>query len=137
MSELARNDNWQTGSANHVWDFMNRFRNLAPAIHRQRLVIEGYPKVPITADDIKRFLSQLSDELGMRELIEPVTHRSDTYGWAGWIHWETSGAHFYAWERPLLFFSVDIYTCKSFEPDAAVEFTRHFFEASDVVAKEF
>ena len=37
------------------------------------------------------------------QLLEPVTHRSDRYGWAGWIHWETSGAHFYAWEQPRLF----------------------------------
>lgn len=115
----------------------SRFHDLAPAIHRQRLVIEGYPKAPVTDHDIKRFLSQLSDELDMKELIEPVTHRSDTYGWAGWIHWETSGAHFYAWDRPVLFFSVDIYTCKPFKPERAVAFTQQFFEASDVAAKEF
>ena len=36
----------------------------------------------------------------MTLLIDPVTHRSDRYGWAGWVHWETSGAHFYAWEVP-------------------------------------
>ena len=50
----------------------------------------------------------------MHLLLDPVTHRSDRYGWAGWVHWETSGAHFYAWEDPL-FFSVDIYTCKPFD----------------------
>lgn len=116
---------------------MNQFRDLAPTIHRQRLVIEGYPKAAITDEDIKRFLSRLSHELDMKELIEPVTHRSDTYGWAGWIHWETSGAHFYAWEQPLLFFSVDIYTCKPFDPGRAVRFTRCFFDARDITAKEF
>ena len=115
---------------------MSEFRDLAPTIHRQRLVIEGYPKARVTDSDIKRFLSQLSAELGMKELIEPRTHRSDTYGWAGWIHWEASGAHFYAWEHPVLFFSVDIYTCKLFEPDAAVRFTKRFFEASDITSKE-
>lgn len=73
----------------------------------------------------------------MTELTEPVTHRSDAYGWAGWIHWETSGAHFYAWDQPLLFFSVDIYTCKPFEPDKAVDFTRRTFGASDITAKDF
>lgn len=116
---------------------MNQFRDLAPAIHRQRLVIEGYPPAPITDSDIRRFLSRLSSALGMTALMEPVTHRSDTYGWAGWLHWETSGAHFYAWEQPLLFFSVDIYTCKPFNAEAAVEFTRQFFEASAVATKEF
>lgn len=134
---LAAN-RWLDGQVrNDEWRCATRFHDLAPSIHRQRLVIEGYPRKPITDTDIKRFLSRLSTELDMKDLIEPVTHRSDTYGWAGWIHWETSGAHFYAWEQPLLFFSVDIYTCKPFNPVAAIHFTSNFFEASDVTAKDF
>jgi S-adenosylmethionine decarboxylase len=90
-------------------------RDLAPQIYRQRAVIEGYPKKNITAHEIKQYLSKLSDVIGMKTLLDPVTHRSDKYGEAGWIHWESSGAHFYAWEQPILFFSVDIYTCKKFD----------------------
>lgn len=112
-------------------------RDLAPTIHRQRLVVEGYPKTAISDSQIKDYLNKLSNELAMHTLIEPVTHRSDKYGWAGWIHWETSGAHFYAWEQPLLFFSVDIYTCKPFDPKKATEFTKEYFQASEVVHKEF
>ena len=111
-------------------------KDLAPAILRQRLVIEGYPQEAISDVDIKTYLAELSARIDMTQLIEPVTHRSDQYGWAGWIHWETSGAHFYAWEQPLLFFSVDIYTCKSFDPQVAVAFTREFFKASDIVWRE-
>lgn len=111
-------------------------KDLAPAILRQRLVVEGYPAKPISDADIKAYLSELSTRINMTELLEPVTHRSDQYGWAGWIHWETSGAHFYAWEQPLLFFSVDIYTCKAFDVQTAVEFTREFFKASDIVWRE-
>ncbi len=111
--------------------------DLAPEIYRQRLVIEGTPTAPIGADDIVEYLRGLSITCGMVTLIEPVTHRSDRYGWAGWIHWETSGAHFYAWETPKLFFSVDVYTCKAFDPLAAVAYTREFFRASVTVAKEF
>ena len=113
------------------------WRDLAPDIHRQRLVIEGVPARPIGAAQIRRYLSALSVETGMVQLLEPVTHRSDRYGWAGWIHWETSGAHFYAWEQPRLFFSVDVYTCKAFDADAAVAFTAHFLHADPVVAKSF
>ncbi len=112
-------------------------KDLAPDIYRQRLVIEGHPKGPISDNDIKTYLSQLSKHIEMKELIEPVTHRSDLYGWAGWIHWETSGAHFYAWEQPRLFFSVDIYTCKAFDPASAVAFTKHFFDADTIEYKEF
>jgi S-adenosylmethionine decarboxylase len=111
--------------------------DLAPMIHRQRLVIEGTPAAPITDRAITTYLSGLSAVCGMVTLIEPVTHRSERYGWAGWIHWETSGAHFYAWEQPLLFFSVDIYTCRAFSVPDAVEYTRDFFAAREIVAKAF
>ena len=111
------------------------WRDLAPEILRQRLVVEGVPARPIDDAKIRAYLSALSRAVGMVQLIEPVTHRSDLYGWAGWIHWETSGAHFYAWEQPRLFFSVDVYTCKAFDVDTAVSFTRRFLDARTVVAK--
>lgn len=113
------------------------WRDLAPDILRQRLVIEGVPARPVDDEQIRQYLSELSREVDMVQLIEPVTHRSDRYGWAGWIHWETSGAHFYAWEQPRLFFSVDVYTCKAFDVDTAVSFTRGFFAAGPIVAKSF
>lgn len=111
--------------------------DLAPEIYRQRLVVEGLVDRPIERHEIVEYLSQLSKVLDMITVLEPVTHESDLYGWAGWIHWETSGAHFYAWDRPRLFFSVDIYTCKWFSNDQAVEFTRNFFNARQVVSRAF
>jgi S-adenosylmethionine/arginine decarboxylase-like enzyme len=111
--------------------------DLAPTIHRQRLIIEGLCDDPISAAEICEYLQLLSEVCGMRVLTEPVTHRSDRYGWAGWIHWETSGAHFYAWEEPHCFFSVDLYTCKAFDPLAAIDFTAAFFRTRRVVAKAY
>lgn len=111
--------------------------DLAPMITRQRLVIEGIPKQPITDEAITEYLSHLSKVLKMKTLLAPITHRSDKFGWSGWIHWETSGAHFYAWEKPMLFFSVDIYTCKKFKVEDAVRFTEHYFAATKVVYKSF
>jgi hypothetical protein len=110
--------------------------NLAPAIYRQRLVVEGLCPTVISDEDIRRFLSELSDVCGMRRLIEPMTHRSRRYGWAGWIHWEESGAHFYSWEQPILFFSVDVYTCKPFDAQRVLEFTATFFGATELVGRE-
>ena len=112
-------------------------KDLAPEIHRQRLVIEGYPANPISDDDIKNYLSKMSEVLEMNKLQEPVTNLSSRYGWAGWIHWENSGAHFYAWESPTLFFSVDIYTCKPFDPQKAVKFTSEFLGSDTIEFKEF
>jgi S-adenosylmethionine/arginine decarboxylase-like enzyme len=111
--------------------------DLAPEIFRQRLVIEGTCTEAITDHQIKQYLSELSGVLKMHTVLEPITHRSDMYGWAGWIHWETSGAHFYAWEQPRLFFSVDIYTCKEFDVQQAVEFTRNYFNATKIEHKSF
>jgi hypothetical protein len=111
-------------------------RDLAPRIHRQRLVIEGTCQAPIDDQNIRGYLNALSGVCDMKLLTAPVTHRSDRYGWAGWIHWETSGAHFYAWDDPL-FFSVDIYTCKAFDPGAVVPFTADYFDALEIVSFAF
>lgn len=116
---------------------MRHMRDLAPAILRQRLVIEGLPQARISAEQIKQYLSELSLVLKMTALMEPVTHSSPSYGWAGWIHWETSGAHFYAWDTPQLFFSVDIYTCKEFSVQEAVSYTAKFFQADTLEHHSF
>ena len=112
-------------------------QDLAPTICRQRLVVEGLCSKPITAGSIAGYLSRLSAVIDVVALMEPVTHQSPLYGWAGWIHWETSGAHFYAWDEPAVFFSVDVYACKAFSPHAVVELTREWFDATEVVFKEF
>ena len=113
------------------------WRDLAPQILRQRLVVEGTCDQPIDAVQIRDYLNQLADVCAMQTLTEPVTHRSQRYGWAGWVHWETSGAHFYAWEQPLLFFSIDIYTCKAFDPDRVIDFTAQYFDTNDIVGRSF
>ena len=115
----------------------HEMRDLAPMIIRRRLVIEGTCRWPIIEDQIKRYLAKLSEVCDMRLLAEPVTHQSERYGWAGWVHWESSGAHFYAWDTPTLFFSVDIYTCSEFDVERACEFTRVFFQAPQAVATLF
>lgn len=112
-------------------------KNLAPEIYRQRAVIEGFPKKPLTAHDVEKYLSGLSNALDMLTLAEPVTHRSPKFGEAGWIHWESSGAHFYAWDQPRLFFSVDIYTCKPFRIKKAIDYTKDFFKIDHVEYDEF
>lgn len=116
---------------------VNDQKDLAPEIIRQRMVIEGVPADPIGADDIARYLVGLSEVCEMTLLIDPVTHRSDRFGWAGWVHWESSGAHFYAWEQPQLFFSVDIYTCRAFSAERVAAYTSECFRPSELVAFQF
>ncbi len=116
--------------------YADEMPDLAPSIYRQRLVIEGTCDNPVSDADIRDYLVGLSAVCDMKILLDPVTHRSDRFGWAGWVHWEGSGAHLYAWDRPL-FFSVDVYTCKAFDVGRAVEYTRRFFAARQIVAKAF
>ena len=111
--------------------------DLAPEILRQRLVVEGLVDTPISAEQIETYLSELSVVVDMITLLPPVTHESSTFGWAGWIHWESSGAHFYAWDRPRLFFSVDIYTCKRFDPKLALDFTAEYFSSTQCVGQVY
>ena len=66
---------------------------------------EGKCDQPITDSQIKEYLSKLSVALDMKTLIEPVTHKSEKFGWAGWIHWDSSGCHFYAWNKPFPFYN--------------------------------
>ncbi len=114
-----------------------QWRDLAPQILRQRLVVEGTCAEPIHALHIRQYLNRLANVCEMRALTRPVTHRSPRYGWAGWIHWETSGAHFYAWDQPVLFFSVDVYTCKAFDPDRVIDFTAQYFDTDNIVGRAF
>jgi hypothetical protein len=117
--------------------YADEMPDLAPSIYRQRLVIEGTCDDPVSDAAIRDYLVGLSTVCDMKILLDPVTHRSDRFGWAGWVHWEGSGAHVYAWDRPLLFFSVDVYTCKAFDVAPTVEYTRRFFAAQQIVAKAF
>ena len=110
-------------------------KDLAPKIYRQRLIVEGKCAEIITDAQIREYLAELSEKLQMHALTTPITHRSDKFGWAGWIHWETSGCHFYAWDTPFPFFSADIYTCKKFDVDVAVNYTKEFFHATEIEHK--
>lgn len=112
-------------------------KNLAPEVYRQRMVMEGLRIEPFTAEEISAYLLKLGEVLDMISLAHPFTHLSETYGWSAWMHWETSGVHFYSWDkREPVFFSVDIYTCKRFDPQIAMDFTKEYFKAIEIVSKE-
>jgi hypothetical protein len=110
--------------------------DLAPSIYRQRMILEGTRRDPLTSYDIENYLKALSVHCGMAQLIKPVTHRSERYGWSGWVHWEASGAHFYAWDDPV-FFSVDIYTCAPFDPHKVAMFTADYLTSTSLVGRTY
>ena len=113
-------------------------KNLEPKIIRQRLIIEAQYERELDEDDISRFLLELGRMLKMTVDIEPFIRRTegDTHaGLYGYVHWIESGSHVYAWES-YKFLSVDIYTCKHFSVEDAVNFVKDFFNTTEMVFEE-
>ena len=118
------------------------WKNLAPNIIRQRLIIEGTTIEIVEPPAIAEYLRELANITKMVVLGGPFTRSAHECGYAGWIHWKTSGGHFYsypgaAWggkNDPL--FTVDTYTCKPFSVPEAVEFTIRYFNPIKMVWKE-
>src|SRR3989338_2490669 len=111
------------------------WKDLSPTIYRKRLIIEGVPNKVVDKNKIDDYLNRLSKLLKMTLVIAPLTRENPRYGLSSYIYWEESGTHFYHWKNPL-FFSVDIYTCKKFKTEVAVEFTKNYFQVSEVVWKD-
>jgi len=112
------------------------WKNLAPDLVRQRLLIEGTSKEVVGPEEIKSYLLKLAEVTEMEILSGPFAYPAHEVGYGGWIHWVTSGAHFYSYSTDPPLFTVDIYTCKPFAVEKAVEFTREFFGALEIVWKE-
>ena len=115
---------------------MNTWKNLAPDLVRQRIVIEGTTKEIVGPEQIKAYLLALADVTKMEVLSGPFSYSAHEMGYGGWIHWKTSGSHFYSYPTTPPLFTVDIYTCKPFSPDDVVTFTKNFFHAIEIVWKE-
>ena len=112
------------------------WKNLAPNIIRQRVIIECTTKNIAEPDQIKDYLMKLADFTKMEVMSGPYTSNAHEMGWSGWIHWKTSGAAAYSYPGDPALFTVDCYTCKPFSAEKAAEFTRQYFNAIDLVFKE-
>ena len=106
-------------------------RNIAPDIFRQRLLIEGFYSKAVGRDALAEFLSGLAAELGLRSYAQPVIFspegrgRADNQGFDAFLPLVDSGVAAYFWTGRR-FFSLVLYTCKAFDEDAAVRYTRAF-----------
>lgn len=111
--------------------------NNCPDIFRKRLTIEGkYAASKIDESFVHDFLTKLSSELRMTIINGP--HISSATGKALAIHdgyegslvWAESGANTYIWTK-FNFCTVDIYSCKQFDTNKAIEFVKNYFEITD------
>ena len=115
-------------------------KNLEPTIFRQRLIIEGHYKIKADGKTIRKYLNMLSKICKMEIFSGPYSWPPDKwdnpnvklYELNGFVAWTESGSHVYAW-KSCKFFTVDIYSCKPFNVDKIVNFTKDFFKSLDVV----
>ena len=109
-------------------------KNIAPDIFRQRLLIEGFYTIPVTKTEVKNYLLELADTLNLRAYGEPTIFSPDSgmgkeenAGYDAFLPLIDSGIALYVWSKKN-FISTVLYTCKGFEPEKALEFTKNFFK---------
>jgi hypothetical protein len=119
-------------------------KNIAPDIFRQRLLIEGYYTIDVTQEVVNDYLLEVAKRLDLSTYGAPTVFspasgmgRQENAGFDGFVPLIDSGISIYIWSSAR-FFSAVLYTCKGFDEDAAVEFTREFFRvSSEVVSFSF
>lgn len=112
------------------------WKNLAPNLIRQRLIIEGTTEKIIEPDGIKEYLLALGKVVEVTVLSDPVAYSAHEMGYGGWIHWKSSGSHFYSYLTSPPLFTVDIYTCKAFSVEKVIAFTKKHFNPIEMVWKK-
>ena len=112
------------------------WKNLALNLIRQRLIIEGTTEKIVEPDGIKEYLLELAKVAEATVLSDLVAYSAHEMGYGGWIHWKSSGSHFYSYPTDPPLFTVDIYTCKSFSIEKVIDFTRKHFNPIEMVWKE-
>jgi S-adenosylmethionine decarboxylase len=108
---------------------------LAPDIFRQRLLLEGFYTVEMTKEILEAYLLQLAANLNLRTYREPIVFspvsgmgREENSGFDAFVPLIDSGISAYVWSQ-VKFFSIVLYTCKGFDENKAIQFTRDYFGA--------
>jgi len=112
------------------------WKNLAPNLVRQRIIIEGTTEKIVEPEQINKYLLELAKVCDMEVMSEPRAYSAHEMGYGGWIHWKSSGAAFYSYPTKPPLFTVDCYTCKPFSAEKVFEFTKKYFNAIECVYKE-
>ena len=103
-------------------------KDLAPDIFRKRMIVEGTLKRAFAPLDMIGYCKEVTEVLNMTRVSSPFCSHDSKYGWCAYMHWKESGMHIYGWDnRTPKFFSIDIYTCKDFDPMDAIRYTKEFF----------
>jgi hypothetical protein len=115
-------------------------QDLAPNIYRQRLLMEGRWSIDVDAEMVRGYLFGVSAELRLTPYGEPIVFspaagegRPENAGFDSFLPLINSGISGYFW-TDAKFLSVVLYSCTAFDPDAAVAFTRGYFDIRNRIA---
>lgn len=115
---------------------MNNAVKFAPEIMRQRLLVEGYFQTEVDEAEIRRYFTTITGKLALRVYGEPIIFspggdgKAENQGYDAFIPLIDSGICLYVWTQRK-FVSTILYTCKSFDEDAALQEIRSFFRLKD------
>ena len=113
-------------------------RSFAPDIYRQRFLIEGYYDIEVTREKVDKYLRCIANHLNLKIYGDPIIFspegkgKEENQGFDAFIPLIDSGISTYIWSTQK-FFSIILYTCKSFDESAAKNFTIEFFNANGEV----
>lgn len=117
-------------------------KDLAPDITRQRLLIEGLYTSAVTEKAVEEYLLGVAAHLNLRAYGKPIVHapegagKDENEGFDAFLPLIDSGISLYVWNSKK-FFAAVLFTCKEFDPDAAIECTREFFAAGEIETRDF
>jgi S-adenosylmethionine decarboxylase len=121
-----------------------RMKDLAPDIVRQRLLIEGLYTRNVAQEAIEAYLIGIAAHLTLRTDGRPIVHvhvrgdedSAENQGFDAFIPLIDSGISLYVWSRRR-FFAAVLFTCKRFDVNEALRFSREFFVTSDLEHRPF
>jgi len=117
-------------------------KDLAPNIMRQRLLIEGFYKIDADKSVIENYFKKITEALNLRMYGEPIIFspggegKEENQGYDAFVPLIDSGISVYVWCNSK-FLSLIIYTCKSFDENKALKFTKDFWKIDEIESQSF
>jgi S-adenosylmethionine decarboxylase len=117
-------------------------KDLAPEIVRQRLLIEGLYSRTVDQLAVETYLIDIAARLGLRTYGRPIVHapgnagKAENQGFDAFIPLIDSGISLYVWSQKR-FFAAVLFTCKRFDVNEALRFTRDFFAVTELEHRPF
>ena len=117
-------------------------RDLAPEITRQRLLIEGYFSADVNQEVVESYLLTVASHLDLRTYGKPIVHapgglgKEENEGFDAFVPLIDSGISLYVWSSAK-FFAAVLFTCKVFDVERAVSYTKDYFGATEVEYASF